>query len=84
MKKLLHMLLLISLAVFPLVSTVPVEAKQKNTSQKSYKSVKVKAKKKTLKAKKVQVKPRYARNINKPHEGELLKLEGMVKDINEQ
>ncbi len=29
-------------------------------------------------------KVRYSRNINKPQEGELLKLEGMVKDLNEQ
>ncbi|MEN3027908.1 MAG: hypothetical protein ABDH29_01495 [Aquificaceae bacterium] len=28
--------------------------------------------------------PRYAKNINQPQEGELLKLEGMVKDLNEQ
>ncbi|SNZ14730.1 hypothetical protein [Hydrogenobacter hydrogenophilus] len=32
--------------------------------------------------KKVAIKP--SRNINSPQEGELLKLEGMVKDINEQ
>ncbi len=44
---------------------------------------KKKAKKmKVKKVKKVTVKP--SRNINSPHEGELLKLEGMVKDINEQ
>ncbi|MCS7262638.1 MAG: hypothetical protein NZ560_04420 [Aquificaceae bacterium] len=27
--------------------------------------------------------PRYAKNINRPQEGELLKLEGMVRDLNE-
>jgi hypothetical protein len=32
--------------------------------------------------KKMVIKP--SRNINSPREGELLKLEGMVKDINEQ
>ena len=31
-----------------------------------------------------RVKVRYSYNINKPQEGELLKLEGMVKDLNEQ
>jgi hypothetical protein len=31
-----------------------------------------------------RTKVRYSRNINKPQEGELLKLEGMVKDLNEQ
>jgi hypothetical protein len=31
-----------------------------------------------------RVKVRYSHNINKPQEGELLKLEGMVKDLNEQ
>ncbi|WP_340689761.1 hypothetical protein [Hydrogenobacter thermophilus] len=35
-----------------------------------------------IKRKKVVVKP--SRNINSPQEGQLLKLEGMVKDINEQ
>ncbi|MCX8076815.1 MAG: hypothetical protein N3C57_07270 [Aquificaceae bacterium] len=28
--------------------------------------------------------PRYATNINQPQEGQLLKLEGMVKDLNAQ
>ncbi len=32
----------------------------------------------------VYKRPRYAKNINKPQEGELLKLEGMIKDLNEQ
>ena len=31
-----------------------------------------------------RVKVRYSHNINKPQEGDLLKLEGMVKDLNEQ
>jgi hypothetical protein len=31
-----------------------------------------------------KVKVRYSHNINKPQEGDLLKLEGMVKDLNEQ
>jgi hypothetical protein len=35
-------------------------------------------------AKKKVLKVRYSHNINKPQEGDLLKLEGMVKDLNEQ
>jgi hypothetical protein len=35
-------------------------------------------------AKKNVLKVRYSHNINKPKEGDLLKLEGMVKDLNEQ
>jgi hypothetical protein len=35
-------------------------------------------------AKKNVLKVRYSYNINKPQEGDLLKLEGMVKDLNEQ
>lgn len=31
-----------------------------------------------------RTKVRYSHNINKPQEGDLLKLEGMVKDLNEQ
>ncbi len=42
---------------------------------------KKKAKRK-VKSKKVVVKP--SKNVNAPQEGELLKLEGMVKDLNEQ
>ena len=50
---------------------------------KTTKIVKVKVKKKTykkVKANKVKkLKPRHAKNINNPQEGELLKLEGMIK-----
>jgi len=31
-----------------------------------------------------RAKVRYSHHINKPQEGDLLKLEGMVKDLNEQ
>jgi hypothetical protein len=41
------------------------------------------SKKKAVKQKK-KVKVRYSHHINKPQEGDLLKLEGMVKDLNEQ
>ncbi|MFN4320221.1 MAG: hypothetical protein ACK4FY_07140 [Aquificaceae bacterium] len=44
----------------------------------------VKKAKKKAKKKFVYKRPRYATNINKPQEGDLLKLEGMVKDLNEQ
>ncbi|MFN3976630.1 MAG: hypothetical protein ACK4LT_06170 [Aquificaceae bacterium] len=46
--------------------------------------VHVKKAKKKAKKKVVYKRPRYATNINKPQEGDLLKLEGMVKDLNEQ
>jgi len=43
----------------------------------------VKSSKKAVTQKK-KAKVRYSHNINKPQEGDLLKLEGMVKDLNEQ
>jgi hypothetical protein len=49
---------------------------QKKASVKSSKKKAVKQKKKA--------KVRYSHHINKPQEGDLLKLEGMVKDLNEQ
>jgi len=48
--------------------------KSKNQPKKHYKAKK--------KAKRVVVKP--PRKVNDPREGELLKLEGMIKDLNEQ
>lgn len=65
----------------------------KKKAGKQKKKVKVKssrhAKKKHTKkkknyAKRNVLKVRYSHNINKPQEGNLLKLEGMVKDLNEQ
>ncbi|WPM31750.1 hypothetical protein IAE16_07960 [Hydrogenobacter sp. T-2] len=58
-------------------------AVKKNTQNKrvSNKNANRNASKKSRTARK---EPRYAKNINKPQEGELLKLEGMVKDLNEQ
>ncbi len=41
------------------------------------------SKKKTVKQNN-RTKVRYSHNINKPQEGDVLKLEGMVKDLNEQ
>jgi hypothetical protein len=59
-------------------------SKKKVVKQK--KKVKVKASRHAKKkyAKKNVLKVRYSHNINKPQEGDLLKLEGMVKDLNEQ
>ncbi|MDW8066591.1 MAG: hypothetical protein RMI50_02820 [Aquificaceae bacterium] len=53
------------------------QSKKAYTKKKKYKYAK--AKKKVA-----YKKPRYASNINQPSEGELLKLEGMIKDLNEQ
>jgi hypothetical protein len=62
---------------------------QKKASVKSsVKSLKNKASVKSSKKKAVKqnnrTKVRYSHHINKPQEGDLLKLEGMVKDLNEQ
>ncbi len=65
-----------------------VQGKAKQVNKKSLankkSSRKTLAKGKSKNKKVVYKRPRYAKNINKPQEGELLKLEGMVKDINEQ
>jgi len=65
-----------------------VQGKAKQVNKKSL-STKKSSKKTLVKGKSnnkkvVYKRPRYAKNINKPQEGELLKLEGMIKDINEQ
>jgi uncharacterized membrane protein len=63
------------------------EQKKKVKVKSSRHAKKKHAKKSVLKkkyAKKNVLKVRYSRNINKPQEGDLLKLEGMVKDLNEQ
>jgi hypothetical protein len=58
---------------------------KKKVKGKSYRHAKKKyAKKKRKYAKKNVLKVRYSHNVNKPQEGNLLKLEGMVKDLNEQ
>jgi hypothetical protein len=58
----------------------------KKKASKQKKKVKVKSSRHAKKkhAKKNVLKVRYSHHINKPQEGELLKLEGMVKDLNEQ
>jgi len=58
----------------PIYQQAYAETHHKKTHLHKKKAKKVK--------KKMVIKP--SRNINSPREGELLKLEGMVKDINEQ
>jgi hypothetical protein len=95
MKKLIFVFL--SLFIFSTI-TLPepslAATQQKKASVKSSKKKAVKQKKKVKAkssrhakkkyAKKNVLKVRYSHNINKPQEGDLLKLEGMVKDLNEQ
>ncbi|MDT7910833.1 MAG: hypothetical protein RQ827_01700 [Thermocrinis sp.] len=95
MKKLIFVFL--SLFIFSTI-TLPepslAATQQKTASVKSSKKKAVKQKKKVKVkssrhakkkyAKKNVLKVRYSHNINKPQEGDLLKLEGMVKDLNEQ
>jgi hypothetical protein len=90
MKKLIFVFL--SLFIFSTI-TLPEPSfagtHQKKASVKSsVKSSKNKASVKSSKKKAVKqnnrTKVRYSHHINKPQEGDLLKLEGMVKDLNEQ
>ncbi len=72
-------------AMLGLLGTLPVFAPY--AEAKTVKNQKVahhhdKLKKKTKR--KVYKRPKHAHHVNKPKEGELLKLEGMVKDLNEQ
>ncbi|MCS7171695.1 MAG: hypothetical protein N3D14_04730 [Aquificaceae bacterium] len=64
------------------VPTYPSFSKEKVVQGKA----KVEKSEKASKANKKTAykRPRYAKNINQPHEGDLLKLEGMVKGLNEQ
>jgi hypothetical protein len=77
MRKLIFVFL--SLFIFSTI-TLP-EPSLAGTQQKktTVKSLKKKAGKQNN-----RTKVRYSHNINKPQEGNLLKLEGMVKDLNEQ
>jgi hypothetical protein len=95
MKKLIFVFL--SLFIFSTI-TLPEPSlagtHQKKASVKSSKKKAVKQKRKAKVessrhakkkyAKKKALKVRYSHHINKPQEGDLLKLEGMVKDLNEQ
>jgi hypothetical protein len=77
MRKLIFVFL--SLFIFSTI-TLPepslAATQQKKASVKSSKKKAVKQNNRT--------KVRYSHHINKPQEGDLLKLEGMVKDLNEQ
>jgi hypothetical protein len=77
MKKLIFVFL--SLFIFSTI-TLP-EPSLAGTHQKK---ASVKSSKKKAGKQKKKVKVRYSHHINKPQEGDLLKLEGMVKDLNEQ
>ncbi len=67
-----------------------VQGKAKHVVSSSKKKAQVastsskKVKKTSTRKKVVYKRPRYASNVNKPQEGDSLKLEGMVKDLNEQ
>ena len=77
MKKLIFVFL--SLFIF---STIILPKPSLGATQQKKASVKS-SKKKVVKQKK-RAMVRYSHNINNPQEGNLLKLEGMVKDLNEQ
>jgi hypothetical protein len=81
MKKMALLGLMIGLLGFSLPSEISFA---KSHSKKHVVHVKGKKAKKKAKKKVTYKRPRYATNINKPKEGDILKLEGMVKDLNEQ
>jgi len=77
MRKLIFVFL--SLFIF---STITLPEPSLAATQQKKATVKSSKKKAVTQKKKAKV--RYSHNINKPQEGDLLKLEGMVKDLNEQ
>ena len=77
MRKLIFLFL--SLFIF---STITLPEPSLAATQQKKATVKSSKKKAVTQKKKAKV--RYSHNINKPQEGDLLKLEGMVKDLNEQ
>ena len=77
MKKLIFVFL--SLFIFSII-TLPEPSWGATQQKKAF----VKSSKKKVVKQKKRTKVRYSHNINKPQEGDLLKLEGMVKDLNEQ
>ena len=77
------------LLALPILSTAKQSiAPKKNSQQKTYVKKKTKQKAYAKKNKKLKLvkkqRVRFAHRINKPQEGETLKIEGMTKDINEQ
>jgi len=88
MRKIFVFILTLLLAL-PILSTAKQSTTHKKTfQQKTYvknnakKKVYVKKDKKRKLARKRKV--RFAHHINKPQEGEVLKIEAMTKDLNEQ
>ena len=88
MKKIFVFILTLLLAI-PILSTAKQStAPQKNSQQKVYAKKNAKKKAYVKKDKKRKLarkrKVRFAHHINKPQEGEVLKIEAMTKDLNEQ
>uniref|UniRef100_A0A7C5X2A2 DUF5666 domain-containing protein n=1 Tax=Thermocrinis ruber TaxID=75906 RepID=A0A7C5X2A2_9AQUI len=79
MRKLIFVFL--SLFIF---STITLPEPSLAATHHKQKKVYVKSSKKKAGKQKRKAKVRYSHHINKPQEGDLLKLEGMVKDLNEQ
>ena len=77
MRKLIFVFL--SLFIFSAITLPEPSLAATHQNKASVKSSKKKAVKQNNKTK-----VRYSHHINKPQEGDLLKLEGMVKDLNEQ
>jgi len=71
-------------AVKPSNKKVVKQKNRKVVKQNNRTKVKISRHAKKKYAKKKVLKVRYSHHINKPQEGNLLKLEGMVKDLNEQ
>ncbi|ADC89188.1 hypothetical protein Thal_0554 [Thermocrinis albus DSM 14484] len=85
MRRMLAYLLVATLGLFSASVDSYAKAHRHKVVKHHHHKVKVSYKYKYKKKHKKFVKRvRYSHNINKPQEGELLKLEGMVKDINEQ
>ncbi|WP_448583265.1 hypothetical protein [Thermocrinis sp.] len=79
MRKILGLILMLSI-IFPFVSIAKEAGNKSKISQEKTHKLKTKKNKKLTKVQKI----RTAQNINKPQEGEILKIEGMVRDLNEQ
>ncbi|MEJ5339232.1 MAG: hypothetical protein WHS43_06220 [Aquificaceae bacterium] len=75
----------LSLSVPTDLSFAGTQPKKQTVQGKAKKEGKsIKAKKKGKRTTASYKRPRYASNVNQPQEGDMLKLEGMVKDLNEQ
>jgi hypothetical protein len=67
-----------------LAATHQKKASVKSSVKSSKNKASVKSSKKKAVKQNNRTKVRYSHHINRPQEGDLLKLEGMVKDLNEQ